>query len=348
MSSNAGLIDAATRHQIFVQRYAAGREQEAAEFIERLIREANRRLSEDVTELTQARLQSLIADLRLYSTGLFEEMSESVISEMRDFVEYEAGFTERMINNNVQATAAAPNVTQLQSAIFTSVMDLEPTQGYRISDALSVFGEKKAQQIVQAIRDGVAIGDTNEQIRRNVSDFERLQKNQSRSLVRTITNHVSVQARDLTLRENEELFDGYEWVATLDSRTSLICMSRDGEIYPFGDNPQTSPKPPAHFSCRSTIIPSVKPEFDLASDVTGKRPAKGAKGTTQVAADTTYESWLRRQPASFQDEILGAARGKLFRERRLDIGRFVDDQGRTLTLDELRQMEPLAFEGLDL
>ena len=348
MSSNAGLIDAATRHQIFVQRYAAGREREAAEFIERLIREANRRLAEDVTEFTQARLQGLISELRLYSTGLFEEMNESLIAEMQDFVEYEAGFTERMINNNVQATAAAPNVTQLQSAIFTSIMDLEPTQGYRIGDALSIFGQKKAEQIVQAIRDGVALGDPNEQIRRNISDLERLQKNQSRALVRTITNHVSVQARDLTLRENEELFEGYEWVATLDSRTSLICMSRDGEIYPFGDNPQTSPKPPAHFSCRSTIIPAVKPEFDLASDVTGRRPARGPDGPGQVAADTTYESWLRRQPASFQDEILGAARGKLFRERRLDIGRFVDDQGRTLTLDELRQLEPLAFEGLDL
>jgi len=84
MSSNAGLIDAATRHQIFVQRYAAGREREAAEFIERLIREANRRLSEDVTEFTQARLQSLIADLRLYSTGLFEEMNEQVISELHE------------------------------------------------------------------------------------------------------------------------------------------------------------------------------------------------------------------------------------------------------------------------
>ena len=348
MSSNAGLIDAATRHQIFVQRYAAGREREAAEFIERLIREANRRLSEDITEFNRQRLQQLIADLRLYSTGLFDEMSESVINEMRDFVEYEADFTTRMLTNNVDAVPAAPNVTQLQSAIFTSIMDLEPTQGYRIGDALAQFGQKKAEQIVQAIRDGVALGDTNEQIRRNISDFERLQKNQASSLVRTITNHVSVQARDLTLRENEDLFDGYEWVATLDGRTSLICMSRDGEIYPFGDNPQTSPKPPAHFSCRSTIIPVVKPEFDLASDVTGKRPARGAEGARQVSAQTTYGGWLRRQPASFQDEVLGAARGKLFREGNLDIGRFVDDQGRTLTLDELRQLEPLAFEGLNL
>lgn len=348
MSSNAGLIDSATRHQIFVQRYAAGREKEAAEFIERLIKEVNRRLSENVTELSQARLQQIIVDLRLYASELFGEFEQSLIDEMMEFVEYEAEFTQKMLNTNVQATTAIPNVTQMQSAIFTSIMDLEPTRGYRIRDALAIFGQKKAEQIVQTIRDGIALGDTNDQIRRSATELERLQKNQAASLVRTITNHVSVQARDLTLRENDDLFDGYEWVATLDSRTSLICASRDGKIYPFGDNPEVSPKPPAHFSCRSTIIPVVKPEFDLAADVTGKRPAKSATGVEQVSAQTTYEGWLRRQPASFQDEILGSARGQLFRKGNLSIGRFVDDQGRTLTLDELRRLEPLAFEGLDL
>lgn len=348
MSSNAGLIDSATRHQIFVQRYAAGREKEAAEFIERLIKEVNRRLAENVTELSQARLQQIIVDLRLYASELFGEFEQSLIDEMMDFVEYEAEFTQKMLNANVQATTAIPNVTQMQSAIFTSIMDLEPTRGYRIKDALSIFGQKKAEQIVQKIRDGIALGDTSDQIRRSATDLERLQKNQAASLVRTITNHVSVQARDLTLRENEDLFDGYEWVATLDSRTSLICASRDGKIYPFGDNPEISPKPPAHFSCRSTIIPVVNPEFDLAADVTGLRPAKSADGIEQVKATTTYEQWLRRQPAAFQDEILGSARGQLFRKGNLNIGRFVDDQGRTLTLDELRTLEPLAFEGLNI
>jgi hypothetical protein len=63
-----------------------------------------------------------------------------------------------------------------------------------------------------------------------------------------------------------------------------------------------------------------------------------------VPATTTYEQWLKRQPASFQDTVLGPSRGKLFRNGDLSIGRFVDSQGRTLTLDELRRLEPQAFE----
>jgi len=347
MASESAILDATTRHQIFIQRYAAGREAEVQEFVENLLNEIVVLLSGDVTEFGRARLEALLMDIRALSNEAYAQLGEQMIQEAMDFVEYEAEFTAKMIEDRIVGSMVLPNTNQLYSAIFTNIMDLEPTRGYSIRDALAVFGTKKSQQIVQGIRDGIVIGETNEQIRKRVSDLKSLQKNQGSSVVRTITNHVAVQARDVTLRENEDIFEGYEWVATLDSRTSFICMSRDGIVYPFGDNPETSPKPPAHFSCRSTIVPKIKPEFDLEG-VTGVRPAKGSSGTTQVDSKTTYERWLRRQSAGFIDEVLGPSRGQLFRKGNLSIGRFVDDQGRTLTLDELRQMEPLAFEGLDL
>jgi hypothetical protein len=45
---------------------------------------------------------------------------------------------------------------------------------------------------------------------------------------------------------------------------------------------------------------------------------------------------------------LGIAKAKLFRDGKLSIGRFVDDQGRVLSLDDLRELEPLAFEQAGL
>ena len=63
----------------------------------------------------------------------------------------------------------------------------------------------------------------------------------------------------------------------------------------------------------------------------------------------SYNEWLRAQPAAFQDEALGATRGRLFREGRLDIQKFTDPLGRPLTLAELARKRPEAFEraGLD-
>lgn len=342
MSSNTALIDAATRHQIFVQLYAAGREKEAAEAIQSLIDQVTARLAGDeLTLLSRARQQEILMDLRLLADQLNGEIADKIIEEAIEFAEYEAEFSKRMFDNTVRTTAVLPSMAQLESSIFTSIMNVAPRQGYTIRDALKVFGKKKSEQIVQTIRDGIALGDANGTIQTAVKSLAPMQRSQAATIVRTVANHVSVQARDVVMRENKKIFTGYEWVSTLDARTSLICMNRDGLIYPFKPD---SPKPPAHFGCRSTIIPIVDPKYDLASAVKGKRPAVGPDGARQVLATTTYEQWLKRQPARFQDIVLGPSRGKLFRNGDLSIGRFVDSQGRTLTLNELRQLEPQAFE----
>jgi len=146
------------------------------------------------------------------------------------------------------------------------------------------------------------------------------------------------------MEENEDVLEGYEWVATLDSKTSLVCSSRDGTVYPFTDDPIRSPKPPAHFSCRSTIVPKVKPEFDLTGGRVGVRPAIGADGVEVVRGSTDYQSWLTRQPKAFQVEVLGKDRAELFRKGNLKLTNFVDRAGDTISLSRLRELEPLAFQ----
>lgn len=56
-----------------------------------------------------------------------------------------------------------------------------------------------------------------------------------------------------------------------------------------------------------------------------------------VPSDITYDSWLRGQPTSFQNEVLGVKKAALFR-RGLRIDRFVDRSGRELSLSELQKL----------
>ncbi|MNJ69928.1 hypothetical protein D3C77_663340 [compost metagenome] len=63
-----------------------------------------------------------------------------------------------------------------------------------------------------------------------------------------------------------------------------------------------------------------------------------------MSSKTSYSEWLARQPAAFQSDVLGPERYKLFSKGELSIDRFVDDNGKTLTLKQLREREPLAFE----
>jgi len=87
----------------------------------------------------------------------------------------------------------------------------------------------------------------------------------------------------------------------------------------------------------------VKKEFDIFRDTDGTRPSE----TGEVSAKTTYPQWLRRQPKAFQDEVLGKARAKLFRDGKLPIDRFIDDRGNTLTLAELVSRDSSLSDILD-
>jgi hypothetical protein len=70
--------------------------------------------------------------------------------------------------------------------------------------------------------------------------------------------------------------------------------------------------------------------------------------TGRVPAATSYDRWLRDQPASFQDDVLGKTKAQLFRKGELTLDRFVHRTGDELTLKELAQREADAFRRAGL
>lgn len=80
----------------------------------------------------------------------------------------------------------------------------------------------------------------------------------------------------------------YEYLATLDDRTSEICRSMDGKVFKLSEKEVGVNYPPLHPNCRSTVVPY----FDDEEDV-GKRIARHNDGETYyvVPADMTYEHW---------------------------------------------------------
>jgi hypothetical protein len=81
----------------------------------------------------------------------------------------------------------------------------------------------------------------------------------------------------------------------------------------------------------------------------------GTKRSAQfgpVDSKLTYYGWLKTQPESFQDDVLGPMRGKLLRDGGLSAEKFaslnLDKNFEPLSLDEMRRREPLAFERAGL
>lgn len=71
------------------------------------------------------------------------------------------------------------------------------------------------------------------------------------------------------------------------------------------------------------------------AEIARRRRAWTEANVGRVPARVTYDEWLRTQPASFQDEVLGKRKGAIFRQGKLHLDQFTDRAGHELTIAEL-------------
>lgn len=348
MATSRGFIqDASTRHAIFVSRFAGGQLKKIIPYLERARRvTAGELAGKNLSKMSRQRLNRIFTDLDEQLKVIYEQMGKKLKVDLKPFANYEADFSAKMLTRGTDINFSTPAKNQIQAAVFSEPLDMLSTKKINIDKALEDFSDKKTKQIITTIKDGVIVGRTSDEIIRDVAFItNKIQRNHAEALVRTVTAHISAVARDMVIKENDDVISHEEWVSTLDSHTTHQCQALDGQIFEKGEGPY----PPIHWGCRSTRIPIVKPEFTIQSSDPLTRPAVGADGPEQdVATNATYNSWLKTQPASFQEEVLGVERAKLFRDGGLSVRNFVDDNLNTITLDRLRELEPLAFEKAGL
>lgn len=76
----------------------------------------------------------------------------------------------------------------------------------------------------------------------------------------------------------------YEYLATLDSRTSEICQGMDGKIFKLSEYMPGTTAPPLHVHCRSTTVPYYGKGGTL-------RAARDEKNKTVYVPDMPYKDW---------------------------------------------------------
>jgi hypothetical protein len=114
-----------------------------------------------------------------------------------------------------------------------------------------------------AVRAGYLTGMTareiNKQVLGSVKNMQpgRMQGLRNSLSANTVTmiSSLAETARDSVYRENEKLFDGYRYLATLDTRTCLVCAADDGRIFKSLDD---APKLPRHLRDRCLYVPLHK------------------------------------------------------------------------------------------
>lgn len=242
------LISAFISHQIWLQRNASHEVNELRPFIEQMRIEIKQQvLAFGDESRTKARLTKLLKDLGEVLYALGTDWDEKLVSDLQELAKYESKWAAETMAESTNVEFVTPSPEQVWSAIKFQPLALE---GKPVDFMQMVGGWKDAEvaRLVQGVKSGFVQGLTTRQIVKNVvgpGGLSDISERHAATVVRTALNHVSTEARLMTFQKNSDVVEKYEWVSTLDSRTSTICRSRDGQKYEFGKGPL----PPAHPNC---------------------------------------------------------------------------------------------------
>jgi SPP1 gp7 family putative phage head morphogenesis protein len=390
--ANTDLEDAATRRGVYVLRYATALGNRVVAVLDSDVPRI-RELVANAVALGRDDLSALQGAIRAVEDArglVFEAALSQAAEELGTLAVHEEEATRAMV---AAVMPVAPELRKVASTTLQALVNTEPFEGALLKQWWSSMASSEARRVRHAIRRGVVEGQAVEEVVRTIVGTRQaryrdgildITRRNARALVRTAVQTYSSKARDLSMQANSDLVQGVKWISTLDGRTSAICRSRDGQLYPA----DSGPRPPAHWNCRSAVTPVLKTLEDMGftglqdAHIEGSRPyvrsgsavkdfpklarrqlkvemgearwkalskaqrdalVKGRRDAMKAAligrvpASTTYEQWLKRQPAAFQKDVLGAKRYDLFSKGKISMDRFVDEaSGREYTLAELR------------
>jgi SPP1 gp7 family putative phage head morphogenesis protein len=349
MTANQQLADDIVRHAIGLERLSAATVRRVIAALRRSHDRITGRLASGYEpESSRRQQEALLREIRGILDSVYEDEYGRLRIDFDDLAEYEAEFLGRIVGNVAPGLGfSLPSAESLHAAVYS-----RPFQGRIMRDWFTELPSASFQRLERAIRQGYVEGRTNSQIVSEIrgtrangykDGIHGINERAAEVTVRTAVAHVSNAAKSRTYQSNARYLRGVQWVSVLDKRTTLICASRDGKVYPV----DKGPRPPAHPRCRSTTTPVLKSQKALPQERLSE--VERARLDGQEAIDMTYGDWLRRQSATVQDDVLGKSKGVLFRRGELPIDRFTDKSGAEYTLDELKRREAEAWEraGLD-
>lgn len=334
---NEELLYAQVRHAIDIERYKTGTVRKMISLLNKseasLISQITARLALieergfDTGPATTRRLEELYEVIQRQREEAYKIVNDRMTSEMEGFAEVEAEFQTRLPVN----VGAAVEVVAPSAVVLNKIVNAQPFRGKLMRDWIAGLEADEVARIKETIQIGITEGQTLDQMVRKIRGTRaarytdgvlEIGRRQAESVVLTAVAHVQNRAKMEVYDANADIVSMLQYRATLDSKTTVLCASRDGKTY----KRTNAPVLPAHWRCRSILIAYFK-DFEK-----GKR----ASINGPVPAEMTYSDFLKKQPVEFQNKVLGVKKAQLFRAG-TPIDKFVDKSGQVYTLAELKR-----------
>lgn len=246
----SNLISAFISHQIWLQRNASHEASLVEPFIDDMRKEVRSRVLQFGDDSrTRANLNALLRDLDNVLGGIAGEWNQLLLADLKDLGVYESQWSAKTMAANIQASFTSPSPEQVWSAIKFNPMQLND-RPVDFASWIDGWADTEVSRLTQGVKMGFVQGRTTRDIVKEVvgaGGLADISERNAKTIVRTAVAHVSNVAREATYDKNSDVIEGYEWVSTLDSKTSAICRGRDG--MKFRADAEFRPKPPAHPNC---------------------------------------------------------------------------------------------------
>ena len=327
-TANQNIFDRIIQHSADVRLYEEGVQVNNRRIIRRhrsrlkdlLKKDIKHDVSREVSRFTTELGSNIFRSLRDLSTSELDFFTDNLYKEVKTFYD-----------------ARRPRIRELLTEI----------EGPSIKGSRSVpaniknIGTAELIRIQSRVRSGLALGQSSDVIVRKVLETTKITQHQAESLTRTSITSTQTAAMNRVIEENNVVLSGYMFTAILDARTSPTCQYHNGKIYAVDDYTW---RPPLHWRCRSTMVPILKSQTELAATNSSRLNQAMLAKASLVAfngappARESFSEWLKRQPMNIQTTVLGSEdKASLFRQNLLKVEEFVTPLGKVFSIEALRR-----------
>lgn len=249
-----------------------------------------------------SRLEMLEADVR-YQIELIEQNKYTDMTELMS-INYLAAFYERSYTL-AHGTEIAVRFNTVSRAGVEKAVKTKWSQ-YNYSQTIWNDRDRLVRTLSTVIPQSFSRGLSSNQLGDMIAKEMDASRNRGRTLARTEVNYICNQA-DLDAYKLAEI-EEYEYLATLDMRTSEICRSMDGTRHKVSHAKVGVNFPPMHPNCRSTTVPY------FADQNVEDRVARDEEGQTiRVPRNMTQVQYIQKYVPEDQREKLLRFREKFYK-----------------------------------
>ena len=246
-----------------------------------------KKLDEIAAKTKVSRLEQLLVNC----TKQAAEVGMKAKDEMIDVgsLMYKDGFGHTMFN--IQKTVGMGVNFNMPSARVIKTASNVEWLGATFTDRTGYTLDRLTNNIEQIIPQLFIQGKNADEFGKAIAKQFNMSENAAKRDMRTLTTLITNQASILAYN-NCEMVEEFEFVATLDGKTSNKCRAMDGKRFKLNEAAPFVNQPPLHYNCRSTTIPYFE---DLDEYNPSERVARDEQGKTyMVPANMTYREWCTK------------------------------------------------------